>query len=274
MARFEKWAEVNHNRAMARHIRAEQIERVRRPVVAVGNDYPAGHLHPAHRHGRSQLLFAEQGTMLVETAHGAWMVPPHQGIWIPSGVTHSIAMLSRVATRSVYLDRKTARGMAQHCQVIGISPLLKHLLIEAVDLPSEYDRRSRAGKLMSLLIDEVRAAPVLPLSLPLPTDARLAARCRRFIEQPSAQDTIDHWSRELAVSRRTFTRLFKRETGLTFSAWQRRACLLSALPRLLEGERVTTIAFDLGYSSPAAFTMMFKQLVGPPPNIYRRTNKT
>jgi AraC-like DNA-binding protein len=38
---------------------------------------------------------------------------------------------------------------------------------------------------------------------------------------------------------------------------------------LLGGERVTTIAYDLGYSSPAAFTVMFKQLVGLTPNLYR-----
>lgn len=34
--------------------------------------------------------------------------------------------------------------------------------------------------------------------------------------------------------------------------------------------RVTTIAYDLGYSSPAAFTVMFKQLVGVAPDAYRR----
>jgi AraC-like DNA-binding protein len=256
---------------MARHTRANGIESVPRPVIAVGNDYPAGHLHPTHRHRRSQLLFAEVGTMLVRTSLGVWMVPSHQAIWIPQGIPHSIAMLSRVATRSVYLDQEAAGGMAKDCQVVGISPLLRQLLIAAVDVPAEYEPASRAGKLMSLLIDEVRAAPVLPLSLPMPVDARLAARCRDFIERPSAQDTIDLWSRELGLSRRTFTRIFKRQTGLSFSVWQRRACLLSALPRLLGGERVTTIAFDLGYSSPAAFTVMFKQLVGSAPDTYRRT---
>jgi AraC-like DNA-binding protein len=255
---------------MARHIRAEAIEAVPRPIAAVGNDYPAGHVHPAHRHRRSQLLFAEWGTMLVQTADGAWMVPTHQGIWIPAGITHSITMLSRVATRSVYLEGSAANGMARHCQVVGISPLLRQLLIEAVDLPSEYDPVGRAGKIMSLLIDEIHAAPILPLSLPLPNDRRLAQRCQRFLARPTAQDTLGLWSGELGLSRRTFTRLFRHETGLSFSAWQRRACLLSALPRLLRGERVTTIAYDLGYSSPAAFTVMFKQLVGLAPNAYRK----
>ena len=255
---------------MARHIRAQEIEAVARPVTAVGNDYPAGHVHPPHRHRRSQLLFAEWGTMLVQTAEGAWMVPTHQGVWIPAGVTHSITMLSLVATRSVYLEEDAANGMARQCQVVGISPLLRQLLIEAVDLPPEYDPHGRAGKIMSLLIDEVHAAPVLPLSLPLPNHKRLAQRCQRFLEHPTAQDTLALWAGELGLSRRTFTRLFRRETGLTFSAWQRRACLLQAMPRLLGGDRVTTIAYDLGYSSPAAFTAMFKQLVGRAPIDYRK----
>lgn len=120
---------------MARHIRAQEIEAVPRPVTAVGNDYPAGHVHPAHRHRRSQLLFAEWGTMLVQTADGAWMVPAHQGIWIPAGVTHGITMLSRVATRSVYLEDTAADGMARQCQVVGISPLLRQLLIRRSIFP-------------------------------------------------------------------------------------------------------------------------------------------
>ena len=143
---------------MARHVRAEKIEGVKRPVVAVGNDYPAGHLHATHAHRRSQLLFAELGMMLVETQHGTWMVPPHQGMWISGGVRHSIAMLSQVATRSVYLDKRAARGMPRQCEVVGVSPLLRQLLILAVDLPSEYDPRSRAGRIMSLLVDEIRLA--------------------------------------------------------------------------------------------------------------------
>jgi methylphosphotriester-DNA--protein-cysteine methyltransferase len=39
---------------------------------------------------------------------------------------------------------------------------------------------------------------------------------------------------------------------------------------LLSGERVTTIAFDPGYSSPAAFTTMFQRIIGSAPDRYRR----
>lgn len=255
---------------MARHVRAAQVEEVARPIVAVGNDYPDGHHHPPHRHRRAQLLFAEHGTMLVQTGQGAWMVPPGEAIWIPGGVTHGITMLGRVATRSVYLEPAAARGMADACQVIGISALLRQLLIAAVDLPVAYDPDGRAGKLMSLLIAELAAAPVLPLSLPLPRDVRLAARCRRFLEAPTMHDAIDDWAGALGLSRRSFTRLFRQETGLGLAAWQRRACVITVLPRLLAGERVTTVAFDLGYSSPAAFSTMFRSVMGAPPGRYRR----
>jgi AraC-like DNA-binding protein len=35
---------------------------------------------------------------------------------------------------------------------------------------------------------------------------------------------------------------------------------------------VTNIALDLGYDSPAAFTTMFKRLIGVPPSHYRLGN--
>jgi AraC-like DNA-binding protein/mannose-6-phosphate isomerase-like protein (cupin superfamily) len=256
---------------MARRIRAEQIENVARPIVAVGNEYPDGHHHPPHSHRRSQLLFAEHGTMLVQTGQGAWMVPPSQGVWIPGGTVHGITTLGAVSTRSVYLEPEASAGMARRCQVLGVGPLLRELLIAAVDLPPDYEPESRAGRIMSLLIDEIAAAPVLPLSLPLPSARKLAARCRRFVARPSMQDRIEDWSRDLALSRRSFTRLFRRETGLSFAAWQRRACLLAALPRLLRGEAVTSVALDLGYSSPAAFTTMFRQAMDVSPSAYRRS---
>lgn len=255
---------------MARHIRAAQIEAIPRPVVAVGNDYPAGHEHPAHSHRRSQMLFAEHGTMLVRTGQGAWMVPPSQGIWIPGGTVHAISMMGAVATRSVYVEPDARNDLARDCQVVGVAPLLRHLLIAAVDVPAEYDAGGRDGRIMALLLDEIVAAPVLPLSLPLPPGGRLLARCRRFLEAPTMLQTIDAWSGDLALSRRSFTRRFRQETGLSFAQWQRRACLLAALPRLLQGESVTGVALDLGYAGPTAFSTMFRRAMGVAPGAYAR----
>jgi AraC-like DNA-binding protein len=55
---------------------------------------------------------------------------------------------------------------------------------------------------------------------------------------------------------------------LSFGDWRSRARLLTALPRLAAGEKVTSIALDLGYDSPSAFTSMFKRALGKTPSAY------
>lgn len=133
----------------------------------------------------------------------------------------------------------------------------------------EYDPGGRDGTLVNLLLHELRELSPLPLSLPLPRHLRLAQKCRKFLERPSPHDTIDAWSDDLGMGRRTFTRLFKQETGCSFVEWRQKACLMSALPQLAEGHSVTTIALNLGYENPASFTSMFKRLLGAAPTDYR-----
>jgi AraC-like DNA-binding protein len=71
------------------------------------------------------------------------------------------------------------------------------------------------------------------------------------------------------MNRRRFTRLFRRETGMSFAEWRQQACLSAALPRLAVGEPITTIALDLGYEGPANFSTMFKRALGVSPSRYR-----
>ncbi len=253
---------------MVRNTLVEVFDRIPRPIIALGNEYPNAHAIPAHQHRRSQLLYGASGAMIVATAQGTWVVPPQRGMWIPAGVVHDVRMLGAVSTRSLYLEPEAAAGMPDRCQVVGISPFMRSLLAEAVDLPVEYDPESRAGALMMLIQHELRQLPVLPLSLPLPARGPLADRCRCFLTKPSAHETIEAWSDGLGMSRRSFTRLFRRETGLSFAAWRQQACLVAALPRLVAGESVTAIAIDLGYDNPAAFTAMFKRILGSSPRHY------
>lgn len=172
-----------------------------------------------------------------------------------------------VATRSLYIDE--ARGLLpDHCECFGISPLLQALLAEAVDVPVDYPKGSRAEALMLLIQQELPLLPTLPLSLPFPSHARLLRLCRRFLKNPKIHSTTDEWSDRLDMSRRGFTRLFRRETGMSFAMWCRQACLVTALPRLVAGDAITQVAMDLGYENPAAFTTMFKRAFGASPRNY------
>jgi AraC-like DNA-binding protein len=244
------------------------FQEVSRPVIALRSDYPDGHVIPPHRHDRGQLLYGFSGVVIVATPQGAWIMPPQRGMWIPAGVVHDVRMIGAVSMRSIYLESDAVEGMPDQCQVVAISPFMRSLLAEAVHLPAEYDLGGRSGALMDLIQHEMRLLPPLPLALPLPAHEGLARRCRQFVAKPTSDDTIDDWCENLAMSRRTFTRLFRRETGLSFVAWRQQACLMAALPRLAEHVPITTIALELGYDNPAAFTTMFKRALGVSPSAY------
>ena len=147
-----------------------------RALVAIGNDYPAGHLLDAHAHRRAQLLYGATGVMLVLSEDGGWVVPPQRAVWIPAGVTHQVRMLG--SARAAPTSSRARRADARACEVVEVSPLLRQLLLAAVDMPAQYDREGRDGALARLLLHEVDRAPALPLHIPLPRDARLG-RCAR-----------------------------------------------------------------------------------------------
>jgi AraC-like DNA-binding protein/mannose-6-phosphate isomerase-like protein (cupin superfamily) len=243
-------------------------ETVPRPVLAIGRDYPASFELERHHHLRNQLLHAEKGVVAVSTPHGAWTAPPERAVWIPAGVPHSVRMVGAVSTRSVLIASE-ALHLGDRCRVVGVSPLLRQLLVAATNVEPEYDLTGRDGLVMALLVAELAQAPVIPLSAPFPQSPALAAKCHAFLERPSPHDSIDGWAEDLRMGRRAFTRAFRRETGMSFAEWRQQACVLVALPRLAAGEPVTAIALDLGYDSPAAFATMFKRLTGIPPSRYQ-----
>jgi len=248
---------------------ANQLEHVPRTVVGIGHDYPPAFELAEHRHGRDQLLYAAQGVVAVSTPHGAWVAPPERAVWIPAGTAHAVRMVGAVQTRSVLISAGACPARGETCDVIAVSPLLRQLLVAAAHVPVEYDETGRDGLVMALLVAEIDRARVIPLAVPFPRHPVLATRCRTFLEQPEATATIDQWADALAMNRRRFTRLFRRETGMSFAQWRQQACLSVALPRLAAGEPVTTIALDLGYDSPGNFSTMFRRALGVPPSRYQ-----
>ena len=207
---------------------------------------------------------------MLSTPKGRWLMPPQRGMWIPPNTLHEVQMVGAVTTHSVYLHPTIALDMPRNCQVVDISPLIRSLIDKALDLPLDYESEGHASAVMTLLRYELRQLPELPFSLPLPTTKVLAEACRAFLLRPSATETVDSWAKDVGMSRRAFTRNFRRETGLSFVTWRQQACLMTALPRLMANESITTIALDLGYENPAAFTTMFKRVLGIAPRTYIR----
>ena len=60
------------------------------------------------------------------------------------------------------------------------------------------------------------------------------------------------------MSERTLSRLFKKETGMTYSQWKNRLYLMLSFRAFLEGTSVTNIAYDLGYESSSSLFINLK----------------
>jgi AraC-like DNA-binding protein len=252
----------------------DPYEDIPRSVVMTVNDYPAGSTYPSHSHRRGQFAFASRGAISLSTPEGNWLVPPQRACWVPAGVEHEMTMSGAVTMLNTFVSDEASRaaGLADQCGVYGVSPLLRQLLDEAVDLPALYDDDGRAGKLMALLVAEIATMPQLSLNAPLPADPRLARVCRRIFVEPSIAIDLDTVAAEAGMSRRTFTRLFRAQFGVSFAEWRQQVCLLAAIKRLSLGQPVTVVALDLGYASPSAFAAAFRRVLGETPSQYVEVN--
>lgn len=251
------------------NIPVAEVDGLQRAVLAIGTDYPPSHLLPFHRHRRAQVLYAVTGVMLVETTDGTWTVPTHRAVLIPPGTDHQVTMTG-VSTGSLYIEPGAVPWFPSHCRVVDVSPLLRELVLEAVDMEPRYPEHGRDAALVELILHELRTLAPLPLDVPLPADPRLRRLCDEFLRSPDIHDPPARWAAELNVSERTLGRLFRSGTGLSFAQWRRRACVLHSLRALATGVPVTTVAARLGYENPAAFTTAFRSVLGRPPTAYAR----
>lgn len=255
---------------MSRTSQVSTPEALPRPVVVFPTDYARGEVIAPHRHGWAQLIYASEGVMTVSAETGNWVVPPQRAVWVPAGMVHSIVIERAARMRSLYVLPDAAPGLPRDCCVVSVPPLLRALILRAATLPRLYDEDGADGRLMRVLLDEIRHLPSAPLHLPRPSDPRLARVTDALLRDPADDRPFSAWARIAGASPRTLARLFAAQTGLSFRAYRQRARLLRALVELARGAAVTTVAIDLGYDSPSAFIAAFKRTFGVTPSRYFR----
>lgn len=242
---------------------------MRLPLTIDLAEYPHDYVTPRHCHSHTRFLRAINGVLIVSTSQGVWIAPPGHGLLIPFGAQHDAHMLGRATLQILDIERAPDFDFAETCFVIGVSPLLANLADAAQVALVDPTSNRRQEAIAALLLHEIQTSLPEPLFLPLPADEVLHQRCSAFLQQPDSADTIDLWSSALNMSRRTFTRRFKSQTGLSFVAWRQRACLIAAVPRLINGEAVRIVASSLGFKRQASFAALFRRWLGIAPIAFQ-----
>ena len=247
------------------HPDAKAANAVPRPVAAFARTDRAGHVIQPHSHDRDQWVYAIRGVMSIEALDSIWTIPPSYGLWIPAHVEHSIRMDTDVEMRTLYFSPGIVPLPKDECQMRAISPLLRELIIRAMTIAPLYSENSSDGRIMQVIIDEIRQQAIAPLGLRLPTDKRLLELCWHVLDNLDQSETASQLGKRAGLSERSILRLFPLETGATFQTWRQQARLMRAFSLAEQKTPLGIIAGELGYSSAAAFAKMFKKSFGRSP---------
>ena len=245
-------------------------DEVPRPVVAYGmasNDVGSLELKP-HRHAKSQILLVQRGALSCEVEGGLWIVPPRSGVWIPGGTLHAIKATGALEGYGAFVAPDVGSHLPPSCCTVSVTPLLRELLFRAASLPAFYQESGENARLMAVLLDEIAAAKVEDLHLPMPTDTRLRQMVELMMAAPADRGTLESWAKRIGLSERTLLRLISRETGMSFGRWRQQLGIVLAVKWLADGASIQQVAIDLGYESVPSFVTMFRKALGTSPGRY------
>ncbi|WP_174801619.1 AraC family transcriptional regulator [Martelella limonii] len=242
-----------------------------RPVTARAKRWKAGEVgREPHSHPRGQLLWAEEGMMRVRSGDTHWLVPASHCVWIPGEVVHAVSMETDVSACFIYIDPSVTRVRDNGTEVLHMTALMRHLILRFRALGEAGQDQERLLRLAEVIIDELAMLPAAPLSLVAGSDPRLTRVTARLLQRPDDRAGLEELARASGVGLRTLERLFRRETGFSFSEWRNRLRLIEAVHDLGQGRSSTEIAGRLGYRSASAFVAAFRRHFGVPPQSYLR----
>lgn len=235
-------------------------------AIVVGNfRLESGQWFVPHSHPQHQLAWARRGVLGVSVGDAYWVLPRTRALWLPAGVVHRTGATRDAVLCSLYFEPDRCERNWPEPTPVGVDGLLAHLIVHLGDENLPDDARLRAE---AVVLDLLRPLPATPIDVPSPADDRVRAVADALLANPADPRSLESHARAVGVSRRTLTRLFAHDTGLSFDRWRTHARLRAALPLLAEGQPVSRVAHTVGYATPSAFLAAFRRTVGTSPGRY------
>jgi AraC-like DNA-binding protein len=223
------------------------------------NEFAGSRESPSHTHPEGQLVAVHSGVVLMETPAGRWAQAPGCVGWIPPHHPHSARSFGPTSGWSLYLTGGFEDRLPNAPAILEASVLIEELFKRLTQLSTLELTTPRGYHLINVILDELACADTQHRHLPIPGDRHLARLASALINDPSDNSTLDEWAGRLGLSRRTLTRRFVSETGMSFGDWRKQLRLFEALGMLSDGASVSTTALSIGFESVSAFIACFRK---------------
>jgi AraC-like DNA-binding protein len=220
-----------------------------------------------HDHAEHQLVYPSSGVLHVRTDRGAWVVPPRRAVWLPAGVPHSHRAHGRTHMLTLAFPAGINPLDAAGPTVLVVGRLLREVIIALAE-GQALGPDDRAD-LHRIALRRLTVTPALRHYLPAPADPRLRDVAAILAEDPADGRTLAELGRAAGASERTLSRLFRRDTGMTFPQWRAQLRLQHATILLAAGGTVTGAASASGYTNASALIAAFRDAFGITPAAYR-----
>lgn len=219
-------------------------------------------------------MIIASGLLVLETNAGSWVATAGSASWIPPGHEHSLNIHGGTGGWFAYVRQEACRDLPQTIGVARATGLLREAVARCAQRAGEVTNRAAEERLSAVILDEILALPFSAAYLPMPAHSPSRRIAAAIMRDPTDNRPLAELADAAGLSRRTATRRFAAETGLSFSAWRQRLRMLRAMEWLAEGTSVTETALNLGYDSPSAFTAMFRRSFGVGPSEYAGRRKS
>jgi len=244
-------------------------------VAAQHTDGGVGANKAPHFHPEGQMYVPVQGVIMVEANGNRQVLPPGRLGWIPPNVVHHASahgntLKPGLAGFTIHIAPSLCDGFPQQAVVLHMSDLARTLLERMACWPGGTPSDAAARRMMNVFLDEMRAAHADPLHLTMPRHPRLVQMAAAIAADPADETDLDAWADQLGWSRRSLTRHFRNETGMSVVEWRQVARLQKGMALLNGGASVTSVAISLGYDSVSSFIALFRRILGTTPAQFHR----
>jgi len=255
-------------RETAAVVRRLEAERPR--AGAFGFVSPSADVHYAfHAHGRHQLIVPRSGVVTVESERRLLVASAGHAVWIPAGRRHATALRGALKA-SVYFDRRAFPAIADDVRLFAVPEVVGAMAEHAALAPATAAPDATFFVALRALCVEALRAGEGP-ALPRPRAPGLLRASEALLARLDAPADFAAAARAAGMSARNLRRAFRAETGLSLSAFLRRARMLWAMQMLAAPapKSVLEVALATGFGSPSAFTAAFRRCFGKRPREVR-----